>query len=276
MKWKGKILGGMAGFAMGGPVGAIFGSLIGHSIDNSSTNANFSFTVNNFANSEEKQRVQDAFFTATFSVMGHLAKADGIVSKAEINLANQVMTQMQLSPDMRTKAIHLFQEGKESDFPLTQTLNNFQQQCGSHKHLLYMFLEIQLQAALADGGMHSKEEALLLKICAQLAISSVQYQRIKRRLQAQQRFQQGYQKQQGNSRQPYQSRNKLKDAYEVLEVKSSNTDAEIKKSYRLLLSEHHPDKLLAKGLPEEMMTLAKEKTQEITKAYETIKEARKH
>lgn len=274
MAWKGKVFGSIAGFAMGGPVGAILGAALGHQVDKQSPH--ISFTVNSYASSEEKQRVQTAFFTATFSVMGHLAKADGVVSKAEIDLATRVMEQMRLSAEMRQKAIHLFQEGKKTDFPLTQTIATFQQQCGAHKHLLYMFMEIQLQAAFADGQIHSKEEILLLQICQQLNISHLQYQRIKSRLQAQQRFYQYYQHQQQSSNKPYRSQNSLKDAYDVLGVKASATDAEVKKAYRTLVSQHHPDKLAAKGLPEEMMTLAKEKTQQITKAYETIKEARKH
>lgn len=274
MAWKGKVFGTVAGFAMGGPIGALFGAFVGHQIDSKA--ADISFTVNSYSSSSEKQRVQNAFFTATFSVMGHIAKADGVVSKAEIDLATQVMDQMHLSAEMRKKAIHLFQEGKSPDFPLMQVLVTFLQECGGHRHLLYMFLEIQLQAAFADGQVHPKEEALLLSICQQLGISSVQFQRIKRRLQAQQRFYQYYQNQQQHSRTaPHHSRSSLKDAYDVLGISPSASDAEVKKAYRTLVSQHHPDKLLAKGLPDEMMTLAKEKTQQITKAYETIKEARK-
>ncbi len=271
MAWKGKVFGSIAGFAMGGPVGAIFGAFVGHQVDSKA--ADISFAVNSYANPKEKQRVQTAFFTATFSVMGHVAKADGVVSKAEIDLATRIMEQMRLSPEMRKKAIHLFQEGKKRDFPLMQTLSTFQQQCGGHQHLLYMFLEIQLQAAFADGQLHQKEEALLLKICQQLGISHLQFQRIKSRLQAQQRFYQHYQDR--HSRPAQYSRSSLKDAYDVLGISSSASDAEVKKAYRTLVSQHHPDKLLAKGLPDEMMTLAKEKTQQITKAYETIKETRK-
>jgi DnaJ like chaperone protein len=67
----------------------------------------------------------------------------------------------------------------------------------------------------------------------------------------------------------------LDDAYAVLGVSTSATDAEVKKAYRRLMSQHHPDKLVAKGLPEEMMTIAKEKTQKIRKAYEVVKDSRK-
>ena len=269
MSWKGKVFGSIVGFAIGGgPIGAIAGGILGHQVDKASDN---SFKLNDYASDDDKQAVQTAFFTATFSVMGHLAKVDGIVSKAEIDVATRVMDQMQLSPEMRSKAIDLFQQGKHADFPLAQTLSVFLQQCGEHKNLLNMFLELQLQSAFADGDIHVKEEALLLAICQKLDISQRKYERIKRRLQAQQRFHQHYQQ-----RTQHSPQKKLKDAYDALGVKNSVSDAELKKTYRILVSQHHPDKLLAKGLPEEMMVLAKEKTQQITKAYETIKEARKH
>jgi DnaJ like chaperone protein len=60
----------------------------------------------------------------------------------------------------------------------------------------------------------------------------------------------------------------------VLGVAAGATDAEVKTAYRRLMNQHHPDKLVAKGLPEEMVALATEKTQEIKAAYDTVKAAR--
>jgi DnaJ like chaperone protein len=65
------------------------------------------------------------------------------------------------------------------------------------------------------------------------------------------------------------------DAYAILNVSPEASDADIKRAYRRLMSQHHPDKLVSKGLPEEMMEIAKQKTQEIRQAYEVIKEKRK-
>ena len=67
----------------------------------------------------------------------------------------------------------------------------------------------------------------------------------------------------------------LANAYEMLSVSPGDSDAEVKKAYRRLMSQHHPDKLVAKGLPEEMMKLATEKTQEIKAAYEVIQTHRR-
>ena len=268
MSWLGKFFGGAFGFLLGGPLGAILGASVGHQFDIGMQGIDRDERLS----PGDQHRVQMAFFTATFSVMGHIAKSDGRVSTAEINLAKRIMDEMALSGDMRETAVKLFQQGKDSHFPLDEVLEQFRSECRRRIDLLRMFLEIQLQAALADGQLNAKEDHLLLNICRQLGISRFEYESIKMQLLAQQRF---YNQSTGNRRyQPARAQDNLADAYAVLGLKPTATDADIKKSYRRLISRHHPDKLVAKGLPEEMMTLAKEKTQQIRKAYETIMEAR--
>ena len=66
----------------------------------------------------------------------------------------------------------------------------------------------------------------------------------------------------------------LEDDYALLELNASATDADLKRAYRRLMSRHHPDKLIARGLPEEMVKVATEQTQAIKAAYERIKAAR--
>lgn len=268
MSWLGKFLGGAFGFLLGGPLGAILGASVGHHFDVGLEDADLDERLG----PGDPHRVQMAFFSATFSVMGHLAKADGRVSPAEIKLAEQVMDTMNLSADMRATAINLFQQGKSRDFPLHEVLEQFRRECHRRINLIRMFLEIQVQAALADEELNHIEDRLLLDICNHLGISRFDYERIKLRLLAQQRFK-SYRS--GGSYQSVRRQNDLTDAYAILEVKATASDTEIKKAYRRLISQHHPDKLVAKGLPEEMMTLAKEKTQQIRKAYETISAARK-
>ena len=70
------------------------------------------------------------------------------------------------------------------------------------------------------------------------------------------------------------ARTSLKDAYRLLGVSDGASDAELKKAYRRLMSQHHPDKLVAKGLPEQMVKDATEKTQQIKAAYELIRKSR--
>ncbi len=262
MSWLGKVIGGAFGFLMGGPLGAILGASVGHQFDEGLQNIDDGEGLN----PGDQHRVQMAFFTATFSVMGHISKADGRVTSDEINLAKRVMDELALSGDMRKTAINLFEQGKDPHFPLEEVLNQFRRECHRRTNLIQMFLELQIQAAYADGKLDGAEENVLFIICEQLGISRFEYQRIKIQFQAQQRFYGRNQQQQASDR--------LDDAYAVLGVDKSATDAEVKKAYRRLMSQHHPDKLVAKGLPEEMMTIAKEKTQKIRKAYEVIKASR--
>ena len=264
MSWFTTVVGGAFGFLLGGPLGAILGASFGHQFGKGFTG----IEIGEALNPGDQQRVQMAFFTATFSVMGHIAKADGHVSPEEISLANRVMKEMALTSDMRSTAIKLFQQGKQADFPLDDVLAQFYKECHRRTDLIRMFLEIQLKGAFADGILVVSEEKLLLHICSQLRVSRFDYERLKIQLQAQQRFQ-GY----GSYTKNTPRRTSLQDAYGVLGLTPSASKAEVKKAYRRLMSQNHPDKLVAKGLPDEMMRLAKEKTQKISKAYETIQKA---
>ena len=113
MSWWGKVVGGTLGFMMGGPLGALLGLSLGHSFDSSTTGRR---DQGFFPGHQE--RTQAAFFTATFSVMGHMAKADGRVSAQEISLAEMLMQEMRLDKIQRKAAIELFNQGKQSGFDL--------------------------------------------------------------------------------------------------------------------------------------------------------------
>ncbi|MDD5578338.1 MAG: co-chaperone DjlA [Methylobacter sp.] len=266
MIWLGKFLGGTFGFLFGGPLGAVLGASIGHQFDMGMISIQLASAFSH----GDQQRLQMAFFTATFSVMGHIAKVDGRVSPEEISVANRIMDEMKIAGAMRTSAINLFQQGKQADFRLDDVLSQFAKECQGRTDLIRMFLEIQLQAAYADGALEISEENLLLRICSQLRISRFDYERLKIQIQAQQRFYEW-----GQHYQKPRQKSSLQDAYGVLGLTPSASDSEIKKSYRLLMSQNHPDKLIAKGLPAEMMNIAKEKTQRISKAYEAIMNSRK-
>lgn len=270
MSWLGKVVGGAFGFLLGGPLGSILGASLGHQFDKGMDgldgSAGPSFQPGN------QHRVQMAFFTATFSIMGHLAKADGKVSRAEIDLAEAVMRNMELSPELRRTAIRLFNEGKNPDFPLDAALDQLRRECHRRTTLIRMFIEIQLQAAFADGALDPVEERLLLHICKRLQFSRMEYESIKSIFQAQQRFS-GYQRGQRH-RDRTEARPRIEDAYAILGLSPSASREEIKKTYRRLMSQNHPDKLVSKGLPQEMIKLATEKTQKIRKAYELIREQR--
>jgi len=270
MSWLGKLVGGTFGFFMGGPLGAVFGAAMGHQYDQN-RGQQHSFRVG-FDSTEEYQ-AQMAFFTAVFSVMGHLAKADGRVNEEEIELTRRLMGRLQLSEDLRINAMRLFNEGKREDFDLEQVLEQFRAECRNHYMLIRGFVEFQLELAMADGLLHAAEERLLLRICERLRFSRFEFHALKTLREAQLRDARGgwrgQQQQFGRQREP-----SLEECYATLGVAASVSDAEIRRAYRRLLSKHHPDKLAAAGVPEEKVRLANEKTHEIRQAWETIRKAR--
>ena len=256
MSWWTSVLGGALGYMIGGPLGAMLGVAFA---------GNFSKGKSNFRGSAkdyrpgDKQRVQAAFFSSVFSVMGYIAKVDGKVSKSEILLAQQVMQHMQLSEDMQKAAKELFNQGKQKDFNLDEVLEQFRTESHRRTHLVRMFLEIQIQATYADGVFDDKEYDALKYIAQKLRFPIHELERLI----------QQFSVASGKS-----SKLTIDDAYVILGADKSLTDKELKRAYRRLLAQHHPDKLVAKGLPDEMIKLANDKTQEIISAYELIKKHR--
>lgn len=258
MGWWGKLLGGTFGFMLGGPLGALMGAAFGHSFDKG-------MGTGAVPDPGDQERVQTAFFTASFSVMGHIAKADGRVSQSEIAMAERIIAQMQLGAEQRQAAIALFQQGKADDFPLDDVLQQFKYECHRRHNLIQMFVEIQLHAAYADGHVDPAERQVLEKIGHRLGIPGFVMRQMEALVQAQ------YQHQQQG---PQKAHTSLDEARRILGVSKDDDQATVKKAYRRLMNQHHPDKLVAKGLPEEMMKLAAEKTHEIKMAYEAIKDAK--
>ena len=262
MGWWGKLVGGAFGFALGGPLGALLGAALGHGFDRG-----LQGTAAPAPEPGDRERVQTAFFAATFAVMGRIAKADGRVSPDEIRLAEAVMAEMDLTADLRRAAIGLFNQGKQADFDLDAVLEQFRRESHRRHTLIQMFVEIQLQAAFADGELERSEEVVLLHICRRLGVPEFVFRRLAQRIRAERQFG-------GAEGGPAAARGTLADAYAVLGVSERDDPETIKKAYRRLMSQHHPDKLVSKGLPEEMMRLAAQKTREIRQAYEQVRQAR--
>lgn len=259
--WTGKIIGAAIGLFSGGIFGLFLGLLVGNVFDQ--------LTARQLPKGQARGANQNVFFRVTFLVMGQLAKSDGRVTEEEISQARFIMDQMGLNEAQRKEAIGYFTEGKSPHIDLDKELQQLMRAVGHRGSLIQMFLEIQLSVAYADGQLSLQEKHLLDKVCRIMGISALQFQFIHARVKASQEQFRGQ-----FNRDFAHSESELKTAYGVLGVTESATDAELKKAYRKLMSQHHPDKLVAKGLPEEMMKLAKEKAQEIQTAYDKIKKAR--
>lgn len=254
MNWWGKIIGGGFGFMLGGPLGALLGAAIGHQLDKN-------LVVSLEVGTGQIQRTQAAFFTAIFAVMGYVAKADGKVSRNEIGMAEKLMEQMRLSPEQRKAAIELFNQGKQPAFDINSVLGQFRHECHRQRNLMQMFLEILIATAMADGDLHTAEHEALKRITLQLGFGAHHLEQLIGMI---------------GARHPAQpaAKRSLDEAYQILGITARASDDELRKAYRRLMSQHHPDKLVSKGLPEEMIRLATEKTAEIKSAYEQIRESR--
>ena len=259
MSWWGKVVGGTFGFMMGGPLGALLGAALGNYFDGGLDGIALDESLGLGAT----ERVQSVFFTSAFTIMGYVAKSDGRVTKDEIDMAEQVMSQMRLSSQQREVAKRLFNEGKKPNFPAQDVLAQFKRECFRRRSLIQMFLEIIIATAFADGRLHSKEQSILESIAADLGYSHAQFADLLNRVTGQTHF-----------AEQDSIKSKLSAAYELLGVDASADSVEVKKAYRRQMNQHHPDKLVAKGLPEEMIEIATQKTQDIKAAYELIKSQR--
>ncbi|WP_322803543.1 co-chaperone DjlA [Vibrio alfacsensis] len=280
MQIFGKILGAFFGLLLGGPFGLLLGLFIGHQFDKARRLSQAGFSSGGFGKGPSQAQRQEEFFKAAFAVMGHVAKAKGQVTKEEIQLASAMMERMNLHGEQRRAAQDAFREGKESDFPLDDVLMRVKISSSGRFDLLQFFLELQISAAFADGAVHPSERNVLHKIARGLGFSSEQLERRLHMQEAAFRFQSqgGFHGQQGQYQssdwQQASQADKLADAYEILDVSSDADSKTVKRAYRKLMNEHHPDKLMAKGLPPEMMNVAKEKSQEIQNAYDLIKKVK--
>lgn len=258
MAWWGKLAGGTFGFMLGGPLGALLGASLGHQLDAGlkSRSGQARLRVG------DQERIQAAFFAATFSVMGHIAKADGRVTPDEIAMAEQLMQHMQLDKAQKILARTLFNEGKQPDFQFDLVLEQFRRECIRRSTLIRMFLEIQIQAALADGRLDPEENKILRHVAQVLGVAAGELEQLINLIRG------------ASASQDKGGQLSLTEAYRILGVKSKTPLPEVRKAYRRLLSQHHPDKLVSKGLPEEMIKLANKKTHEIRTAWNQVKQAR--
>ena len=213
------------------------------------------------------------FFRASFTVMGSVSKADGQVTAAEIRKAEEVMEHaLGLSPEQRRTAQQHFRAGAQPDFDLDGVLAELAAVCGREPDLIAVFMEIQVMAACADGEYLPAEDAVIRRCCQALGFPPEMVQEMLAL-----HLSGGPSADAGADfgRRSGAGTDELGRAYRLLEVEPSASDREVQHAYADQMRKFHPDKLVSKGLPQEMMDFASERTKDLTKAYQLVKQARR-
>jgi DnaJ like chaperone protein len=262
-KWIGLVLGGIIGRGL---LGAVVGFIIGHLFDRASAPR---------PARDAPGPLRERFFTTTFEVMGHVAKADGRVTEREIDAARATMRRFALGEAQVRRAIECFTAGKDEGYPLEERVRELRDAAEGRTDLCRTFLLIQLEAALQGGGLAAPARERLLRVAVALGIGPAEFVAVETML----RMRAAAGAAGGHGGAPGDAastapRETLADAYHLLGVPPQIGDAELTLAYRRLLSQNHPDKLVANGLPESMVAAAHERTRQIISAYETVKRAR--
>ena len=239
----GKVIGGVAGFALGGPLGAILGTAFGHAIDRKRSNNNSEFEAT------DQQTRQTAFTVAMIVLSAKMAKADGHVTREEINTFKRIFE----IPEADAPNVgRLFNEARQD----AEGFEPYAEQIGEmfigDQAICESLLGGLFQIALADGVIHPKELQFLKKVALSFNLSQSDFDRIATVFNG-------------------ASRN---DPYQILGVSRDASDNEIKKKYRELIRENHPDTLIAKGMPQEFIDIANEKMANINAAYDQMSKDR--
>jgi DnaJ like chaperone protein len=253
-----KLIGIAAGYYFFGWWGVLLGLILGSAIDRIRA-------LGQGAMNPLRNAIRQAVFLETvFISMGKLAKADGRVSEAEIAHVEQFMQKLGMAPEHRQQSILLFKQGASPDFDIEPTYRKFMAMCGHTHNLKEMLLVYLVVMALADGHFHPEEEKLLVRIAGYLGYGPEAFRRLMEMVLSQTHFAGG----------KVSTEAALDDAYKALGVTRDSSEAEIKRAYRRLMSQYHPDKLIGQGMPDDMVKMATEQAKDIQLAYELIKKNR--
>jgi len=245
MGWLGKIIGGTLGFALGGPLGAIAGAALGHTFDASDNQ----YSGSRLSYHEESQM---AFFVATFSMLAKVAKADGRITPEEIQTVEDFMAhQLNLSPESKRFAVEVFETAIHSPMEFEDFAGQFYHQFHNQPRLLELMIDVLLRLSVADSTLSESEETLIRSAARIFHFSEQKYNEFKSR------YAPDFEK-----------------YYAILGTNRRASDDEIKRQYRKLVKEYHPDTIASKGLPEEFNTFANNKFREIQEAYDAVRQER--
>lgn len=246
----GKIIGGTLGFALGGPLGALVGAAAGHVMDKGRSAAE---AIKSGRIKGPRERLQYAFTVAVIALSAKLAKADGQVTKDEVATLKRIFH----IPDEATSQIGaIFNEARKDATGFEPYARQIALLFRGQKTVLEELLAALLMIAHADGVYHPAERAYIAEVARIFGFTEADLHRIEGI------FIHGV-------------AHSGTDAYEVLGVSRDDSDETIRKAYRALLQENHPDRLMSQGLPEEFIEIANKKMAEINVAYDQVKKERK-
>jgi DnaJ like chaperone protein len=254
-----------------------FGLLIGHGAG-AITGAIIGFIFDNLRHSQRKRATPEAggFVGPLFTLLGAVAKSDGRVSEAEIAIAERLMSRMGLNAEQRKQAATSFNVGKQPEFDVTRTINELRQWVGMRRDHAFPVLDVVIETVLAEGNPPPEKMAILRQLAFALRVSEMELMALM--------AMKGYAWNAGPGRRgpgagpagggyvPPQRSSQGPDPYAVLGVDRSADDRAIKRAYRKLISEHHPDRL--GDLPDDMRKRAEARASEINAASDRIKDAR--
>jgi len=246
MSFLNSMIGGMLGFSIGGPIGGLIGAVIGNKLGSNTSGYS---SRKRFTSNEQQQA---AFFAALFACLAKIAKADGVVSAEEVKKVDDfIKSRFKFPPDQRQFAIQIFNQAKDDDVSYEEYAQQLSSLLAGNKNALVVFYELLFELAMADGILDPTEEGLLRKTPNIFGIDQNLFNQLKERFLDQ-----------------------TTDPYKVLGVQKSMPLKEIKKVYQKKRREFHPDTLISKGLPDELLEKAKEKFIEIQQAYEEIEKTK--
>lgn len=243
MTFWGKVFGGVAGFAFGGPLGALVGAFAGHAMDRLRDHTELPGLEGNQA------ARQTAFAVAAVVLGAKVAKADGRVSRAEVAAFKRVF---RVPPTQKAKIGRIFNMAKRDADGFEPYARQVAALFRHEPAVLEELLAGLFHIACADGPLHPAQRAFLRRVAEIFAIQGAAFERVEA----------GFAPQVGA------------DPYAVLGVERTASDDEIKATYRRLIRETHPDTLVAKGLPPEFVQHANERMAAINAAYDQIGKSR--
>ena len=259
MNILGKLIGAFIGFALfRHPFGILLGIAIGHLWDSGA-----------MRQQQTGSAAPDSFMTPLFGLAGAIAKSDGRVSEPEIAAVENLMVRMQLSSTQRANAIERFNAGKQDGFLAQLAIADLKTWCHGRRDLAYLLLDMLLDVVYAEGPLVPGKFAIVRQLCGALGV----HERELAALAAMKGY--AYAASASGGERPQQAPRDAasgKDPYAILGIERGAAESQIKRAYRKLMSQHHPDKL--GNVPEELKRRAEERAREINAAYERIRSER--